>query len=124
MENKDVSADDILYQVDLRGIQLTEEQEAEMANLKTKAKGKAITKKDYLVNYVERLVQTGKWTDEINDQRLKSRMEEWRQMKKGKGKGVIRKAFESAGSALLDAGKEAVKDAVVAGAKSAAMSLL
>ena len=32
-------------------------------------------------------------------------MEEWRQMKKGKGKGVIRKAFESAGSALLDAGK-------------------
>ena len=108
----------------LRGIQLTAEQEEEMANLKTKGKGKTITKKDYLVNYVERLVQTGKWTDEINDQRLKSRMEEWRQMKKGKGKGVIRKAFESAGSALLDAGKEAVKDAVVAGAKSAAMSLL
>ena len=51
-------------------------------------------------------------------------MEDWRQIKKGKGKGVIRKAFESAGSALLDAGKEAVKEAVVAGAQTAIMSLL
>ena len=63
-KNKDVSADDILYQLHLRGIQLTEEQEEEMANLKPKEKGKTITKKDYLVNYVERLIQTGKWTDE------------------------------------------------------------
>ena len=123
-KNKDVSADDILYQLHLRGIQLTAEQEEEMANLKTKGKGKTITKKDYLVNYVERLIQTGKWTDEINDQLLKSRMEEWRNMKKGKGKGVIRKAFESAGSALLDAGKEVAKDALIAGAQSAVMSLL
>ena len=123
-KNKDVSADDILYQLHLRGIQLTAEQEEEMANLKTKGKGKTITKKDYLVNYVERLVQTGKWTDEINDQLLRSRMEEWRNMKKGKGKGVIRKAFESAGSALLDAGKEVAKDALIAGAQSAVMSLL
>ena len=53
-KNKDVSADDMLYQLHLRGIQLTEEQEAEMSNLKTKGKGKTITKKDYLVNYVER----------------------------------------------------------------------
>ena len=82
-----------------------------MSNLKTKGKGKTITKKDYSVNYVERLIQTGKWTDEINDQLLRSRMEEWRNMKKGKGKGVTRKAFESAGSALLDAGKEVAKDA-------------
>ena len=123
-KNKDVSADDILYQLHLRGIQLTAEQEEEMANLKTKGKGKTITKKDYLVNYVERLIQTGKWTDEINDQLLRSRMEEWRNMKKGKGKGVIRKAFESAGSALLDAGKEVAKDALIAGAQSAVMSLL
>ena len=45
-------------------------------------------------------------------------------MKKGKGKDVIRKAFESAGSSLLEAGKEAVKGAVIEGAKSAVMSLL
>ena len=95
-----------------------------MEKLKIKGKGKPPTKKDYLRNYVERLIQTGKWTDEVNDQLLQKRMEDWRQMKKGKGKGVIRKAFESAGSALLDAGKEAAKEAVVAGAQNAIMSLL
>ena len=111
-----VTVDDILFQLHLRGIKLTEEQEEEMDKLKIKGKGKSPTEKDYLINYVERLIQTGKWTDEVNDQLLQKRMEDWRQMKKGKGKGVIRKAFESAGSALLDAGKEAVKEAVVAGA--------
>ena len=121
---KDISVDDILYQLHLRGITLTEEQEEEMSKLKTKGKGKSITKKDYLINYVERLIQTGKWADEVNDQLLRSRMEEWTQMKKGKGKGMIRKAFESAGSALLDADKEVAKDALIAGAQSAVMSLL
>ena len=121
---KDISVDDILYQLHLRGIQLTEEQEEEMGKLKIKGKGKTPTKKDYLLNFVERLIQTGKWADEVNDQLLRSRMEEWTQMKKGKGKGMIRKAFESAGSALLDAGKEVAKDALIAGAQSAVMSLL
>ena len=121
---KDITVDDILYQLHLRGIKLTEEQEEEMDKLKIKGKGKTPTKKDYFLNYVERLIQTGKWADEVNDQLLESRKEEWVQMKKGKGKAVIRKAFESAGGALLDAGKEAVKEAVVAGAKSAVMSLL
>ena len=123
-KNKDVSIDDILYQLHLRGIKLTEEQEEEMEKLKIKGKGKTPTKKDYLLNYVERLIQTGKWADEVNDQLLKSRKEEWVQMKKGKGKGVIRKAFESAGSSLLEAGKEVAKDALIAGAQNAIMSLL
>ena len=123
-KNKDVSVDDILYQLHLRGIKLTEEQEEEMDKLKIKGKGKSPTKKDYLISYIERLIQTGKWTDEVNDQLLRSRQEEWTQMKKGKAKGIIRKAFESAGSALLDAGKEAVKEAVVVGAQNAIMSLL
>ena len=64
--------------------------------------------------------KTGKWADEVNDQLLRSRAEEWGQKKKGKGKGMIRKAFESAGSAVLEAGKEAL----IAGAKSAVMSLI
>ena len=95
---KDISVDDIMLQLHLRGIKLTEEQEEEMGKLKIKGKGKSPTKKDYLINYIERLIQTGKWADEVNDQLLQSRMEDWRQMKKGQGKGVIRKAFESAGS--------------------------
>ena len=121
---KDISVDDILFQLHLRGIQLTEEQEEEMDKLKIKGKGKSPTKKDYLINYIERLIQTGKWTDEVNDQLLQKRMEDWRQMKKGKGKGMIRKAFESAGSSLLEAGKEVAKDALIAGAQNAIMSLL
>ena len=91
---KDISVDDILFQLHLRGIKLTEEQEEEMDKLKTKGKGKTPTKKDYLLNYVERLIQTDKWADEVNDQLLQSRMEEWRQMKKGKGKGITRKALK------------------------------
>ena len=87
---KDISVDDILFQLHLRGIKLTEEQEQEMEKLKIKGKGKSPTKKDYLLNYVERLIQTGKWTDEVNDQLVRRRQEEWTQMKKGKGKGVIR----------------------------------
>ena len=64
---KDISVDDILYQLHLRGIKLTQEQEEEMDKLKIKGKGKSPTKKDYSINYVETLIQTGKWTDEVND---------------------------------------------------------
>ena len=108
----------------LRGIQLTEEQQEEMSKLRIKGKGKTPTQKDYLFTYVERLMMTRKWADEVNDQLLKSRKEEWVQMKNCKGKGVKRKASESAGSSLLGAGKEAVKGAVIEGAKSAVVSLL
>ena len=123
-KNKDVSVDDIMYQLHLRGIKLTEKQEEEMDKLKIKGKGKLPTKKEYLLSIVQELINKGKWADEVNDQLLQKRMEDWRQMKRGKGKGVIRKAFESAGSALLDAGKEVAKDALIAGAQSAVMSLL
>ena len=123
-KQSDISIDDILFQLHLRGIQLTQEQEEEMEKLKIKGKGKSPTKKDYLLNYVERLIQTGKWTDEVNDQLLQKRKEDWAQMKKGKGKGVIRRAFESAGSTVLEAGKEAVKGAVIDSVVSGAMSLL
>ena len=123
-KRSDVSVDDLLFQLHLRGIQLTEEQQEEMSKLKIKGKGKTPTQKDYLLTYVQRLMVTDKWADEVNDQLLKSRKEEWVQMKKGKGKGAIRKAFESAGSSLLEAGKEVAKDALIAGAQNAIMSLL
>ena len=81
-QRSDVSVDDLLCQLHLGGIQSTEEQEEEMKKLKTKGKGKSPTKKDYLLKYVERLMVTGKWADEVNDQLLKSRKVEWVQMKK------------------------------------------
>ena len=73
----DVSADDIMFQLYLRGITLEKAQEEEISSLRNKGKGRTITKKDYLLNFVEKLIQTGQWTDEINDQLLKSRTEEW-----------------------------------------------
>ena len=114
-KNKDVSADDILYQLHLRGIQLTEEQKEEMDKLKMKGKGKIPTKKDYLINYVERLIQTGRWADEVNDQLLQKRMEDWRQMKKGKGKGS-----GSASSSGLDTAKDIASSGVKAGVETLA----
>ena len=113
-KNKDVSVDDILYQLHLRGIQLTEEQKEEMDKLKIKGKGKLPTKKEYLLTIVQDLINEGKWADEINDQLLKSRMEGWRQMKKGKGKG--------SGSAS-SSGLDTVKDIAISGVKAGVETL-
>ena len=133
-QDKSVQEEDIRFQLFLRGIELTPEQAEEIAKLKVKGKGRNQTRKDYLINYVDRLIQTGKWTDQVNDQLLQKRMVEWREMKKGKGKGsgssssgiggAIASGVKEIGGAVLDAGKEAVKEAVVAGARSAVMSLI
>ena len=52
----DVTTNDILFQLQLRGIQLTEEQEEEMDKLKIKGKGKLPTKKEYLLSIVQELI--------------------------------------------------------------------
>ena len=59
-QDKSVQEEDIRFQLFLRGIELTPEQEEEMAKLKVKGKGRNQTRKDYLINYVDRLIQTGK----------------------------------------------------------------
>ena len=132
-QDKSVQEEDIRFQLFLRGIELTPEQEEEIAKLKVKGKGRNQTRKDYLIDYVDRFIQTGKWTDQVNDQLLQKRMVEWREMKKGKGKGsssssgiggAIASGVKEIGGAALDAGKEAVKEAVVAGTRSAVMSLI
>ena len=86
-QDKSVQEDDIRFQLFLRGIELTPEQKEEISKLKIKGKGRNQTRKDYLINYVDRLIQTGRWTDQVNDQLPQKRMMEWREMKKGKGKG-------------------------------------
>ena len=134
-QDKSVQEDDIRFQLFfLRGIELTPEQKEEISKLKIKGTGRNQTKRDYLMNYVDRLIQTGRWTDQVNDQLLQKRMMEWREMKKGKGKGsssssggigsAIASGAKEIGGAVLEAGKEAVKEAVVAGARSAVMSLI
>ena len=126
---KDVNFEDILFQMHLRGINLTKEQQEEMDKLKIKGKGKSETKKDYLLRFVEGLIGSGKWTDHVNDQLLQSRMKEWREMKKGKGKGggigsAIVSGAKAVGGAVLDAGKEVAKDVALAVAQDALASIL
>ena len=60
-------------------------------------------------------------------------MKEWREMKKGKGKGgssssggigsAIASGAKAVGGAVLDAGKEALKETAIAAAKGAVASL-
>ena len=114
-QDKSVQEEDIRFQLFLRGIELTPEQEEEIAKLKVKGKGRNQTRKDYLINFIDRLIQTGKWTDQVNDQLLQKRMVEWREMKKGKGKG--------SGSASSSSGMDTIKDIAISGAKAGVETL-
>ena len=119
-KHRDVSADDILFQLYLRGITLEKEQEEEISKLRNKGKGRTLTKKDYLLNFIEKLMMTGQWANEVNDQLLRSRMEEWGQMKKGKGKGSGADKLVPSQSAS----SSATKDILVAGAKAGVETLV
>ena len=78
---------DLLFQLHLRGIELTKEQQHEYENETQKkgGKGKKETGRAYLVGLIEKLIQEGKWTTRVNDELLRKRMGDWRVMK-GKGK--------------------------------------
>ena len=82
--------EDILFQLRLRGTGLTEEQEQQYTNTKKKGKGKKETGRTYLVGLVEKLINSGNWTTEVNDELLRKRMNDWRDMK-GKGKATKKK---------------------------------
>ena len=114
-QDKSVQEDDIRFQLFLRGIELTPEQEEEISKLKIKGKGRNQTRKDYLINYIDRLIQTGRWTDQVNDQLLQKRMMERREMKKGKGKG--------SGSASSSSGADTLKDIAIGGVKAGVETL-
>ena len=85
-----VKEEDILFQLYLRGAGLTEEQEQQYSNTKKKGKGKKETGRTYLVGLVEKLINSGKWTTEVNDELLRKRMNDWIDMK-GKGKATKEK---------------------------------
>ena len=82
-----VKEEDILFQLHLGGAGLTEEQEQQYSNTKKKGKGKKETGRTYLVGLVEKLINNGKWTTKVNDELLRKRMEDWRDIK-GKGKAT------------------------------------
>ena len=125
-QDKSVQEDDIRFQLFLPGIELTPEQEEEITKLKVKGKGRNQTRKDYLIDYIDRLIQTGKWTDQVNDQLLQKRMVEWREMKKGKGKGSSSSGAigSTIASGILEVGKEAGKEVLKQGASAIVKSFL
>ena len=114
-QDKSVQEDDIRFQLFLHGIELTPEQEEDISKLKIKGKGRNQTRKDYLINYIDRLIQTGKWTNQVNDQLLQKGMVEWREMKKGKGKG--------SGGASSSSGADTLKDIAIGGVKAGVETL-
>ena len=125
-QDKSVQEDDLRFQLFLRGIEMTPEQEEEISKLKVKGKGRNQTRKDYLINYVDRLIQTGKWTDQVNDQLLQKR--------KGKGKGSgasscglvpsQQSASSTAKDILISGAKAGVETLAKAGATALAKSFL
>ena len=83
-QTTNVQEEDLLFQLHLRGM-FTEEQEKEYNKKKKKGKGRGETGRAYLLRLVEELIDSGKWTTEVNDELLRKRMGDWRVMK-GKGK--------------------------------------
>ena len=124
-QDKSVQENDIRFQLFLRGIELTPEQEEEISKLKVKGKGRNQTRKDYLINYIDRLIQTGKWTNQVNDQLLKKRMVEWREMKKGKGKGSggASSSQSSRASGEASSALDTAKDIAIGGVKAGVETL-
>ena len=91
---RNTSEQDILYQLHLRGIELTEEEQETYNTAQGKGKQSRrsgsydLTKKQFLVAKVEDLIKSGQWTRRINDELLRKRMEDWRKLK---GKGRVTK---------------------------------
>ena len=120
-QDRSVQEDDIRFQLFLRGIELTPEQEEEITKLKVKGKGRNQTRKDYLINYIDSLIQSGRWTDQVNDQLLQKRMVEWREMKKGKGKGSGASSSDLVPS--QQSASSTAKDILISGAKAGVETL-
>ena len=120
-QDRSVQEDDIRFQLFLRGIELTPEQEEEITKLKVKGKGRNQTRKDYVINYIDSLIQSGRWTDQVNDQLLQKRMVEWREMKKGKGKGSGASSSDLVPS--QQSASSTAKDILISGAKAGVETL-
>ena len=121
-KNQSLEYTDLLFQLYVRG-RLTDDISKRVEDLPDE-----ISKTMYLLTVVEELIGDGNsdnnWQIGIESNLLSSRIGEWRQMQRGGGKGILRKFLESVGSVVLDAGKEVARDALIAGAQNAVMSLL
>ena len=78
--------------------------------------------KVYLSGIVQGFINSGEWQTIANQQKIKRKTKEWKDMKKRQGGGVVRQFLASAGSAAssaVSAGLQEVGKGVVKGALSA-----
>ena len=120
-QNQNVTYEDLMFQLHARG-QLSEAIQQRVEEMPDDD-----TRKLYLLRIIEKLIGSGgednEWQVAVNQELFKKRLKDWQEMRKPK-QGVVKSFLASAGSAVVEAGKEAVKDALIAGAQNAVMSLL
>ena len=120
-QNQNVTYEDLMFQLHARG-QLSEAIQQRVEEMPDDD-----TRKIYLLRIIEKLIGSGgednEWQVAVNQELFKKRLKDWQEMRKPK-QGVVKSFLASAGSAVVEAGKEAVKDALIAGAQNAVMSLL
>ena len=109
-KGKDVSLDDLKFQLYIRGVELTDAQKQEMDNMKQKGKGKNLTKKDYLLEVVEKMIENNTWETRVEEQLLQQRIRKYFSEVKGKGQG---KSFSQS---VAEGAKEGVKQVAKAAA--------
>ena len=116
-QNQNITYEDLMFQLHTRG-QLSEAIQQTVEDIPDDD-----SRKIYLLRIIQRLIGTGRedneWQVTVNQELFKKTLKDWQEMRKPK-QGVVKSFLASAGSAVLDAGKEAV----VAGARSAVMSLI
>ena len=117
MLNNDSTFDDLLFQLFYRDL-LTDEIKEQVNQ-----EPNDISKKHFLSGIIQRMMNEGRWSVLANPTKLKSKQNEWKSMKRNQASsssgGVVRQFLASAGSSVLEAGKEVAKEAAIRGARSA-----
>ena len=119
--NERLDYNDLLFQLYVRG-RLTDE----ITN-RVEALPDDISRKIYLLTIVRDLIGDGtgdnNWQIGVESNLLNSRIREWRQVKRGGGKGLLRQFLASAGSVGADVAKTALQEVGKGLAKGAVSAL-
>ncbi len=117
MLNNDITFDDLLFQLFYRDF-LTDEIKEQVNQ-----EPNDISKKHFLSGIIQGMMNEGRWSVLANPTKLKSKQNKWKSMKRNQASsssgGVVRQFLASAGSSILEAGKEVAKEAAIRGARSA-----
>ena len=117
MLNNDITFDDLMFQLFYRDL-LTDEIKEQVND-----EPNEIRKKQFLSGIIQGMMNDGRWSVLANPRKLKSKQNEWKSMKRNQASsssgGVVRQFLASAGSSVLEAGKEVAKEVAIRGARNA-----